>query len=183
MDKQFNYNNFPVRVITDQDETIWFAGIDICNVLGYADSYRKIKSLDEDEYRLDRITDGQGKQKDTLTVNEFGFYSLVLGSSKPEAKAFKKWVCHQVLPVIRKTGKFTSEQEALYDREIKLLAKKVFEIKHNIAVKNKELKVLKDSLRKKQHDLMLTINSDRRQLKIPFPNTDKIHEVHEQVNE
>lgn len=61
MEQKFDFKGNLVRMKTDQEEQYWFAGIDVCNILGYADSYQKIKTLDEDEYRLARITDGQGK--------------------------------------------------------------------------------------------------------------------------
>ncbi len=109
--QKWEYQNMPFRTNVDTDEQVWFAGIDICNILGYADSYQAIMKLDEDERRLDRITDGQGKLKETLTVNEFGLYSLILSSSKPEAKMFKRWITHDVLPSIRKAGLYTTEQE------------------------------------------------------------------------
>ncbi|MEG2341351.1 MAG: Bro-N domain-containing protein, partial [Odoribacter sp.] len=111
MEQKFEFKGNLVRMKTDLEERYWFAGIDVCNILGYADSYQKIKSLDEDEYRLDRIVDGQGKQKETLTVNEFGLYSLILTSIKPEAIEFKRWVTHDVLPAIHKAGRYTTEQE------------------------------------------------------------------------
>ena len=76
----FNYNGTKIRTIIEEDDTVWFAGIDVCNQLGYADSYAACMKLDEDERKLDRVTDGQGKQKETLTVNEFGLYSLILTS-------------------------------------------------------------------------------------------------------
>jgi prophage antirepressor-like protein len=109
MEQIFKYNDVQVRTVYDETGEAWFVGIDVCKILGYADSHRKVKSLDEDEYRLDRLTDGQGKQKETLTVSESGLYSLILTSTKPEAKAFKRWVTHDVLPSIRRGGLYTTD--------------------------------------------------------------------------
>jgi len=168
MEKSFNFNNLPVRVMTDADEQIWFAGIDVCNILEYSNSYQAIMKLDKDERKLDSIIDSQGKKKDTLTINEFGFYSLVLTSTKPEAKTFKKWVCHEVLPAIRKAGKFTSEEEKEHDFEVRQLAKEVFELKKRKAVLSHDLRDIKKALQEKEFNLMLTINADRQQLKFNF---------------
>lgn len=137
--QSFNFENLPVRTVTDENEETWFAGVDVCNILGYADPYQKIKSLDEDEYKLDRITDGQGKQKETLTVNEFGLYSLVLSSTKPEAKAFKRWVTHNVLPAIRKAGKFTTDEMNQREENIQKLVT-------DIEVVETNMKTLKNQL-------------------------------------
>lgn len=168
MEQNFNYENLPVRVITDENEQTWFAGIDVCNILGYADSHQKIKSLDEDEYRLDRIIDGQGKQKETLTVNEFGFYTLVLGSTKPEAKKFKRWVSHEVLPAIRKAGKFTVDEVKEHELSLQQIVKEVNALKETRDELQKNLKKVKKDLEQKSAEMMSIIRMDRQQLKIKF---------------
>lgn len=168
MEQKFDFKGNLIRTIVAPDEQIWFAGIDVCNVLGYADSYQKIKSLEIDEYRLDRIIDGQGKQKDTLTVNEFGLYSLILSSSKPEAKEFKRWVTHEVLPTIRKAGKYTPDEERLREEKLQTLA---FEIEELISQREKQQKALnelKKSIEKKNDEMIKLIRQDFRQLIIPF---------------
>jgi phage antirepressor YoqD-like protein len=60
--------------------------------------------LDSDDVSLTYITDSLGRQQQTNIINESGLYSVILRSDKPEAKAFKRWVTHEVLPQIRKTG-------------------------------------------------------------------------------
>ena len=168
MEKNFMYENLPVRVLTDENEQIWFAGIDVCNILGYADSHQKIKTLDEDEYRLDRVRDGQGKQKETLTVNEFGFYALVLGSTTPEAKLFKKWVCHQVLPVLRKAGKFTTDQQREYEVNLHTVVSELNELKASRDSLQKQLKKVRTDIETKTAEMVAIIRQDRQQLKIDF---------------
>ena len=168
MEQKFEFKGNLVRLKTDENEQYWFAGIDVCNILGYADSYQKIKSLDEDEYRLDRIIDGQGKQKETLTVNEFGLYSLILTSTKPEAREFKRWITHEVLPARRKAGRYTTDQER--DREEAIL---------KMTGKLRSLTVEKEELQRKLNEkrkiiektsiqLMQLLESDFRQFKLPF---------------
>ena len=78
--------------------------------LEYSHPKQAIKKLDEDERKLTNHTDGSGQERRTWMINEFGLYSLILTSSKPEAKALKRWIIHDVLPSIRKAGKFTSQQ-------------------------------------------------------------------------
>lgn len=166
MEKVFNYNDAQIRIVTQNDE-IWFAGIDVCNILGYADAHQKIKSLDEDEYRLDRITDGQGKQKETLTVNESGFYTLVLTSSKPEAKLFRRWVTHNVLPAIRKSGKYTTEQEKAKDIELQLVIKDINTKKTELNRLRTEINNIKSKILKseKRRDEIITNYNPQ----LPFP--------------
>lgn len=68
MEQKFEFKGNLVRMKTDENEQYWFAGIDVCNILGYADSHKRLKVLDEDEYRLDRIVDSQCKLKEILDL-------------------------------------------------------------------------------------------------------------------
>lgn len=97
----FNFDSVEVRVVIRGGEPWWVAG-DVCRVLGtqVRDANR---ILDEDEKGVDSIHTPGGDQRVSI-VNEPGLYSLILRSRKPEAKAFKRWVTHEVLPTIRKTG-------------------------------------------------------------------------------
>lgn len=81
----------------------WFVAADVCRALGLGNSSMAISKLDEDERTLILI-EGASNGLPVNAVNEPGLYSLVLGSRKPEAKAFKRWITHEVIPSIRKTG-------------------------------------------------------------------------------
>ncbi len=81
----------------------WFVATDVCNVLDLSNPTIAVSRLDEDE----RAKFNLGRQGDATIVNEPGLYTLVLGSRKPEAKAFKRWITHDVIPSIRKTGSYT----------------------------------------------------------------------------
>lgn len=85
----------------------WFLAFDVCSVLGFGNPRQAIASHvdSEDVQKLDALTNG-GKQLLNY-VNESGLYSLILGSTKPEAKRFKRWVTSVVLPEIRKTGSYS----------------------------------------------------------------------------
>ncbi len=85
-----------VRAVTLEGEP-WFVAADVCFALGHSNVSMALDRLDDDE----RAKFNLGRQGETNIVNEPGLYSLVLGSRKPEAKAFKRWITHEV---IRKTG-------------------------------------------------------------------------------
>lgn len=91
------------------DDGPWFVAADVCAVLNIGNARQAVSYLDEDEVRqLPVITnDGSGRTLHTNLVNEPGLYSLILRSRKPEAKAFKRWVTHEVLPEIRRTGTYS----------------------------------------------------------------------------
>ena len=97
-----------VRIVTGEDGEPWWVAADVCAVLGVANVAQAMSRLDEDE-RDDVISnDVIGRKQSVTVVNESGLYSLILGSRKPEAKAFKKWVTSEVLPAIHKTGSYTA---------------------------------------------------------------------------
>lgn len=168
MNNQFNYKDAVIRTLTDNNEETWFAGVDVCQVLGYADAHQKIKSLDRDEYRLDRVRDGQGKQKETLTVNESGLYSLILSSSKPEAKEFKRWVTHEVLPSIRKAGKFSTEEAANHEAEMQKLAAELQRLKIRRQELRKEMAEIRNKIDDKTVLMLAMVQLDRNQLTLDF---------------
>ena len=87
-----------VRAIGENGET-WFIASDVCSALGLANVTNAVRRLDDDETTLISI-----KGREMNAVNESGLYSLVLSSRKPEAKDFKRWITHDVVPAIRRTG-------------------------------------------------------------------------------
>jgi prophage antirepressor-like protein len=103
----FTYEGRQLRVITDDGGVTWFVAADLCAVLGLPDTHKAVGRLDDDEKGLSSIPTPGGLQSLT-TVNEPGLYSLILGSRKSEARAFKRWVTHEVLPTIRKTGSYAT---------------------------------------------------------------------------
>ena len=97
----------------------WFVAADVCRVLEI--DRTQTRRLDEDEKGVYSIQTPGGKQEVT-TVNEPGLYSLVLGSRKPEAKAFKRWITHEVVPTIRKTGAYGLTLPQDYPSALRALA-------------------------------------------------------------
>lgn len=82
----------------------WFVARDVCDSLDLTNVGQALTYLDEDERGSITIHDGIPGSPVKSIVNEAGLYSLILRSRKPQAKAFKRWVTHEVLPTIRKTG-------------------------------------------------------------------------------
>ena len=85
----------------------WFVAVDVCSVLDLSNPTIAVSRLDEDE----RAKFNLGRQGDATIVNEPGLYALVLGSRKPEAKAFKRWITHEVIPTIRKHGVYITDEK------------------------------------------------------------------------
>lgn len=105
--RSFGYKNQQVRTI-EKDGVVWWVLVDICAILGLTTTARVSNRLDDDEKGMSLIHTPGGPQKMT-TVNESGLYSVLLRSDKPEAKPFKRWVTHEVLPAIRRTGQYASQ--------------------------------------------------------------------------
>lgn len=94
-----------VRTLEIENE-IYFVASDICKCLGLTNPTVTISRLDEDEGAKFNL----GRQGETNLVNEYGLYNLILASRKKEAKAFKRWVTHEVLPSIRKHGAYMTDE-------------------------------------------------------------------------
>lgn len=104
----FTYRDTPLRTI-QKDGEIWWVLKDVCNALSIADSKSVPRRLDSDEVDQIPLTDSIGRSQLSYIVNEPGLYSVILRSDKPEAKDFKRWVTHEVLPSIRRTGSYTMQ--------------------------------------------------------------------------
>lgn len=101
----FNYGEHAVRTVEIDGEP-WFVLRDICDVLNIGNTSDVARRLEEDEKGVDLIDTPSGTQKMTV-INEPGLYNVILRSDKPEAHDFKRWVTHEVLPSIRKTGSYS----------------------------------------------------------------------------
>ena len=101
----FQYGEHAVRTVVLDGEP-HFAAVDLCTVLEIRNSRDAVASLDADEKGV-ATTDTPGGAQQLTVVTEPGMYSLVLRSRKPEAKAFKRWITHEVLPALRKTGSYS----------------------------------------------------------------------------
>lgn len=100
----FQFHDKPIRTINDAG-TAWFVLSDITDALGFSRSRDAARALDDDEKGA-HIVRTLGGDQEVITVNESGIYALTFRSRRPEAKAFRKWVTSEVLPQIRKTGRY-----------------------------------------------------------------------------
>lgn len=107
----FIYGGEQLRTVQRPDG-LWWVLRDVCQVLGLTTPARVAERLDEDEKGVSLIHTPGGDQKITI-INEPGLYAVILRSDKPEAKAFKRWVTHEVLPSIRRTGAYGVPPERL----------------------------------------------------------------------
>lgn len=133
---QFNSNRIEAHMIDDEP---WFIAKEVCDVLGLTKHRDAVARLAEDETRpllvatrpvvVDgetELVDGKDAPHRTMTaVNEPGLYRLIFQSRKPEAEAFKRWVTHEVLPAIRKTGQYGAARADRQDRMLDLLEKSI----------------------------------------------------------
>lgn len=107
----FNSSDFGEVRTTVRDGDPWFVAVDVCKALSISNHRDALGRLDEDEKGV-ALTDTLGGKQNLTIVNEPGLYTLVLGSRKPAAKAFKRWITHEVLPALRKTGRYSIEDES-----------------------------------------------------------------------
>ncbi|MNP05173.1 hypothetical protein D3C76_971180 [compost metagenome] len=107
----FNFGKQRVRTLLVDGEP-WFVATDISAALQYRDSFNMCRNLDDDE-KGTQIVSTLGGAQEMLAINESGLYSAILRSRKSEAKIFKKWVTGEVLPAIRKTGRYDDQQGRL----------------------------------------------------------------------
>ncbi|MRU29998.1 hypothetical protein FGW84_01560, partial [Xylella fastidiosa subsp. multiplex] len=105
----FQFESKDVRIQLDEASAPWFNANDVCSILEFGNPRQAIEShVDvEDVQKLD-ATDNLGRTRQTNHINESGLYALIMGSTKPAAKRFKRWVTSEVLPTLRKTGTYST---------------------------------------------------------------------------
>lgn len=101
----FNFKDAAVRVFIDENGGPWFIAKDVCDILGINTTHVR-RGLDDDEVLT--LPNWKGKGVAPLIISESGLYSLTLKSRKPVAKPFQRWVTHDVLPAIRRTGGYNT---------------------------------------------------------------------------
>ena len=109
----FNFHKNEVRVMIDAIGEPWWVAKDVCDLLGLENSRKAVNDLDEDDVTISYITDALGRKQQTNIINESGLYQLIFRSRKEEAKAFKRWISHDVLPSIRKKGGYWLERDGV----------------------------------------------------------------------
>ena len=102
---KFHFEDNLVRTITDDFGEVWFVAKDVCDVLGLTNPTEALKALDEDSVTSETLRSG-GQGREMNCISESGLYTMIIRSNKPQAKPFRRWVTHDVLPAIRKTGSY-----------------------------------------------------------------------------
>ena len=107
----FNFKSSQVRVITDPNQEFWFCGSDVCYILGYKNAPDALAKHCKQGGIAKRYTPTQSGEQEMIFINEPNLYRLIIKSRKPEAEPFEAWVFEEVLPQIRKTGKYSVQQQ------------------------------------------------------------------------
>ncbi|WP_446539700.1 phage antirepressor [Shouchella clausii] len=138
--------------IVDLDGEPWFVAKDVCNILELTNPTKAMSRLDEDERSNFKL----GRQGEVNIVNEFGLYSLVMGSRKSEAKQFKRWITHDVLPSIRRTGSYSAAVPKTFAEALRLAAE-AEEEKERLLLENAQKEQIINELQPKAsyYDLIL----------------------------
>ncbi|MGE5623818.1 MAG: Bro-N domain-containing protein [Methanocella sp.] len=126
----FEYEGNRVRTALRNGEPRFHAG-DVCAILEIGNPSQALARLDEDEKDTLISNDTVGRPQEMLFVTEAGLYALVLGSRKPEAKLFKRWITHEVIPAIRQNGGYLAKPMSVEDMII-LQAQSVKELKAKV---------------------------------------------------
>lgn len=122
--QQFDFRGASLRTLTDKAGEPWFVAKDVCDILELTNPAVALQSLDDDEKtNLSNSYVWSESGRRPLIISEPGLYRLVMRSRKPEAKEFQRWVTHEVLPQIRKTGGYIPTTAA--DDDMTILAKAV----------------------------------------------------------
>jgi prophage antirepressor-like protein len=110
----FEYGDHQVRTVVVDGEP-WFVANDVCSVLNIRNSRDAVSRLEDDEKSSVVLTDGTPGNPMRTIINEAGLYDLIGRSDKPEARLFRRWVNHEVLPTIRKTGSYSIKPQSTLD--------------------------------------------------------------------
>lgn len=110
----FSFENIVVRTLGTPEQPL-FVAVDVVKALGFKDTINPIKRhVDADDLVKSEITDSMNRQQTVNCVNESGLYALIFGSKLETAKRFKRWVTSEVLPAIRKTGRYECPAQPQY---------------------------------------------------------------------
>lgn len=136
--QRFDFKGALLRTLTDEAGEPWFIAKDVCDILELTNPAVALQSLDDDEKtNLSNSYVWSEPGRRPLIISEPGLYRLVMRSRKPEAKEFQRWVTHEVLPQIRKTGGYIPTSESDSDEDI--MARAVLVAQKTIKQKNQQI--------------------------------------------
>ncbi len=108
-----------IRTITKDGEP-WFVLADVCRALEIRNSRMVASRLDRDELMSVKLTSG-GQRREMTVINESGLYAVIIRSDKPQAQSFRKWLTSEVIPTIRRTGGYVSNEEMFIENYLPFL--------------------------------------------------------------
>lgn len=135
--QQFDFRGASLRTLTDEEGEPWFVLKDCMSILDLGNPTETVKMFDDDEFSTTEVIDSIGRRQQAYIISEPGLYRLVMRSRKPEAKEFQRWVTHEVLPSIRKTGGYIPTSESDSDEDI--MARAVLVAQKTIKQKNQQI--------------------------------------------
>lgn len=135
--QKFDFKGAALRTLTDEAGEPWFVLKDCMSILDLGNPTETVKMFDKDEFSTTEVIDSIGRRQQTYIISEPGLYRLVMKSRKPEAKEFQRWVTHEVLPQIRKTGGYIPTSESDSDEDI--MARAVLVAQKTIKQKNQQI--------------------------------------------
>jgi anti-repressor protein len=121
--QRFEFKGESLRALTNMAGEPWFVLKDCMSILDLGNPTETVKMFDDDEFSTTEVIDSIGRRQQAYIISEPGLYRLVMRSRKPEAKEFQRWVTHEVLPQIRKTGGYIPTTDV--DDDMTILAKAV----------------------------------------------------------
>ncbi|HHQ4679075.1 TPA: BRO-N domain-containing protein [Aeromonas veronii] len=137
-----SFENYQIRIITDEQGEPWFVAKDVCEALGYTNSRKALADHVDEEDVTKRDTLTKGGVQAVSCINESGLYSLILSSKLENAKRMKRWVTSEVLPSIRKTGSYGAPAANLPDFSNPAAAARAwaeqYELGQVLAIENKQ---------------------------------------------
>lgn len=136
--QKFDFKGTSLRTLTDKEGEPWFVAKDVCDILELTNPAVALQSLDDDEKtNLSNSYVWSEPGRRPLIISEPGLYRLVMRSRKPEAKEFQRWVTHEVLPQIRRTGGYIPTSES--DSDEYIMARAVLVAQKTIKQKNQQI--------------------------------------------
>jgi len=174
----FQFQSLPLRVVADGHGNPWFVGKDVCDILGYANHNDAIKTHCKPKGVANRYPlETAGGVQYPVCIDEGNLYRLIIKSNKPEAEPFEAWVCDEVLPAIRKTGGYLTQQaQAKLDKglgEARRHAARLYDenqaLRHSLNLKKEEI----IGLLKEQNSLL----RERIKPKARPATTEEIHKI------
>jgi anti-repressor protein len=147
----YGFHGHSVRVVTDEHDNPWFVALDVAAILGYRDAANLTRRLDDDEKGTRSVSTPGGVQR-LAVITEPGLYTAIIGSQVDGARAFKRWVTHELLPEVRRTGSYTMPKD--YPSALRALAA---EAESRVAL---EAKVAADAPKVRFADAVATSQTD-----------------------